>query len=188
MIRSYPAALSNAVAVASLDDDNKKSSFSNFGPWVDVAAPGRDIISTLPADSRGPDSGTSMAAPVVAGVAGLYLALNPDVSFDELRNRIIDCADASIYTADAPGPKFNAANYFPLVAGEEAHRPLLGSGIVNVRNMITGSCKGSVGRPLDRVTPGCSSIDGLNARSSIIFLFIFVLFPSLVKVFGRVKV
>ena len=121
MIRSYPAALANAVAVAALDNDNKKSDFSNFGPWVDVAAPGSAIISTLPGNDAGPDSGTSMASPVVAGAAGLLLAMYPELSFTELRNRIVDCADASIYTGNSEGPKFNSAHYFPQISGEDAH-------------------------------------------------------------------
>lgn len=187
MIRSYPAALANAVAVAALDDDNRKSSFSNFGPWVDVAAPGRSITSTYPGGITGEESGTSMAAPVVAGAAGLYLALNPNVSFNELRSRVTDCADAKIYTADSDAARFNAQNYFPPIEGESVRRPLLGSGIVNVNNMLTGNCKSSVGRPLDRVTPGCSTISGVGSAHPSWF-YLFLALPLLSRIcFRRLK-
>lgn len=67
---SYPAYYASTIAVASTTTTDARSSFSNYGPWVDVAAPGSGIISTRFA---GYDSlnGTSMACPHVAGLAGL---------------------------------------------------------------------------------------------------------------------
>ncbi|MFD1394548.1 S8 family peptidase [Kroppenstedtia eburnea] len=70
-VRNYPAAYSNAIAVASTDRNDRKSSFSTYGSWVDVAAPGSDIYSTYPTSRYASLSGTSMATPHVAGVAGL---------------------------------------------------------------------------------------------------------------------
>jgi subtilisin family serine protease len=158
MIRSYPGALANAIGVAAVDSDGRKSFFSNFGPWVDIAAPGNQLVSTVPGNDERPDSGTSMASPVTAGVAGLYLAINPSASFNELRSKIIDCADSSIYTGTSDGAKFNATYYYPQIEGESSRRPLLGSGLVNINNMINGTCKSAVGKPLDRVTAGCSTL------------------------------
>jgi subtilisin family serine protease len=185
MVRSYPAALTNVVAVSAVDDTNKKAPFSNFGPWVDVAAPGVRLKSTIPGGEKDEDNGTSMAAPVVAGAAGMYVALNPGASFEKIQNRIIDCANPGIYTDDSEGARYNFEYYFPKVQGESARRPLLGSGLVNVNNMLSGSdCKGAVGRPLDRVTPGCSSIgaDHSSRHSSVntLLLLVIILSPILV--------
>ncbi|MBX7133526.1 MAG: S8 family peptidase [Fimbriimonadaceae bacterium] len=67
----YPGWYANAIAVGSTDQNDQKSSFSNYGNWVDVAAPGTAIYSTYPGSSYQTMSGTSMATPGVAGLAGL---------------------------------------------------------------------------------------------------------------------
>ncbi len=73
----YPAGYANAYAVASTGTGDVKSSFSNYGTWIDISAPGENILSTYPANTYGNSSGTSMAAPLVAGLAGLMLGKNP---------------------------------------------------------------------------------------------------------------
>ncbi len=69
----YPAAHERVVAVAATDSQDGRAAFSNRGPEVDVAAPGVAILSTVPGGHQS-FSGTSMAAPYAAGVAGLVLA------------------------------------------------------------------------------------------------------------------
>ncbi|MDN4592862.1 S8 family peptidase [Polycladomyces subterraneus] len=71
---SYPAYYSNAIAVAATTSSDVKASYSNWGSWVDVAAPGSSIYSTYPTNSYASLSGTSMATPHVAGLAGLLAA------------------------------------------------------------------------------------------------------------------
>jgi thermitase len=75
---AYPAYYSNCLSVAATDSDDCLASWSSWGDWVDLAAPGVDIYSTLPGNQYGSKSGTSMAAAHVSGLAGLLFALRSD--------------------------------------------------------------------------------------------------------------
>lgn len=68
---TYPAYYSNCIAVASSTSSDMRSYFSNYGSWVELAAPGSSIYSTYKGSSYAYLSGTSMACPHVSGVAGL---------------------------------------------------------------------------------------------------------------------
>ena len=89
----YPASFDapNIIAVASSTDKDARSSFSNWGKdSVHVAAPGSRIKSALPDNRYGNKSGTSMAAPHVAGAAALFLSLNPGASHRLVKQRILE--------------------------------------------------------------------------------------------------
>ncbi len=87
----YPATydLDNIISVASITRTDARSVFSNYGAVsVDLAAPGSSIYSTLPGDSYGTYSGTSMATPHVSGVVGLMAALDPTASAGAIKSAI----------------------------------------------------------------------------------------------------
>ena len=65
------------------------AAFSNRGSWVSVAAPGDHMLSSVPGGGYGVWSGTSMAAPVAAGVAALVRAVNPGLSTDKVVQRLV---------------------------------------------------------------------------------------------------
>lgn len=93
---SYPASYTNAniLSVAATTSSDGLATFSNFGARsVDVGAPGQGILSTVLGSATATLSGTSMAAPVVAGVAGLVLAANSSLSVSALRNAILNSTD-----------------------------------------------------------------------------------------------
>jgi regulation of enolase protein 1 (concanavalin A-like superfamily) len=78
-IPASPASCDHVIAVGAVQSDGELASFSNYGWWVDLVAPGRSILSTYPNNAYVYLSGTSMSSPHVAGVASLiYAALEPD--------------------------------------------------------------------------------------------------------------
>lgn len=104
--KTYPAYYSNVIAVAATDNNDQKADFSSYGSWVDVAAPGVDIYSTFPTHdfvlatkyNRSQEydfgSGTSMSAPMVAGVAALVWSTEYGTGNQAVRDRIEHTADA----------------------------------------------------------------------------------------------
>jgi thermitase len=90
----YPAYYKETLAVGASEKDDTKAAFSNFGSWVNVAAPGTSIMSTMPEKQYTYKSGTSMAAPFVAGLAGLiYSHLKQEATPLRVRNIIENTAD-----------------------------------------------------------------------------------------------
>ncbi len=90
----WPAAYPNAIAVASTDHNDEKSSFSNYGSWVDISAPGSDIASCAPDNGYQYMSGTSMACPHVSGVAALVVShFAGNITPQEVRSLLINNAD-----------------------------------------------------------------------------------------------
>jgi thermitase len=82
----YPASYANCIAAAATDSNDARANYSNYGEWVDVAAPGSTIASTLKNGSYGYMSGTSMASPHVAGLAALVFTTISDTNGDGKRN------------------------------------------------------------------------------------------------------
>jgi subtilisin family serine protease len=86
----FPAAAPEAIAVGSVGAGDKVSTFSNFGTWIDVVAPGENIHSTyaFPSNSYAMNSGTSMATPWVAGEAALIASYRPSSTVGSLTRAI----------------------------------------------------------------------------------------------------
>ncbi|MCP4549935.1 MAG: S8 family serine peptidase [bacterium] len=129
-VQMLPAACDHVISVGATNESNQRASFSTYGTWVDVAAPGEHIWSTIQSNysfdfltellyslSYGYDGtnpymycdGTSMACPLVAGVCGLVRSLAPGMTSDEMRDHLRNTGDNVSY--DQPlGVKVNAFN------------------------------------------------------------------------------
>ena len=90
--RQYPAAeaAEGQLAITASTANQTLAAFSNSGPWVQLAAPGYRVVSTVPGGGYGTWSGTSMATPIATGVAALVLARNPDWKPVDVTKRLLD--------------------------------------------------------------------------------------------------
>ncbi|MEV6618041.1 type VII secretion-associated serine protease mycosin [Streptomyces sp. NPDC051051] len=94
--KTYPASYEGVLAVAASDRNNERASFSQSGDFVGVAAPGVDMISTVPQGGHCSDNGTSFSAPYVAGVAALIKAKHPDWTAGQVVAQIEQTAERTI--------------------------------------------------------------------------------------------
>lgn len=93
---AFPAAYAGVLGVASTDSGaTRLSSFSNWGPWLDLAAPGESILSTAPGGGYASFDGTSFAAPLVSAAAALVLARHPAWDGDDVTVRLVRSARAA---------------------------------------------------------------------------------------------
>ncbi|MEV8591166.1 type VII secretion-associated serine protease mycosin [Streptomyces sp. NPDC051180] len=97
---TFPAAFPGVLAVASSDRNNERADFSQAGTFVGVAAPGVDIVSTVPGGGQCVDNGTSFSAPYVAGVAVLLRAKYPKWTAAQIVARIEQTAVRSVNGRD----------------------------------------------------------------------------------------
>ena len=101
----YPAAFDNVIAVGAFDESHRRASFSNYGSWVDISAPGSYIMSSYPMSSCTStatpgdtgcytwNSGTSMATPHVAGAAALIWSRSDVTSNSQVVDILLNSAD-----------------------------------------------------------------------------------------------
>jgi len=97
-----------ALTVTAVNSSDKLASFSNYGEYADISAPGVGILSTIPG-TYGVKSGTSMASPVVAGVLGLVRAQHPDWLVSEAYYQVVGTADNI--------DNLNSSDYAGLIGG-----------------------------------------------------------------------
>ena len=89
-VKEYPAAESayGLLSVAASSASGRLAAFSNVGPWIDLAAPGEGVTSSMPGGWWATWSGTSMAAPLVAGTAALVRSANPALPPGDVATRL----------------------------------------------------------------------------------------------------
>ena len=140
-----------AMAVAATDEDDKKWSDSNYGEWINISAPGRDIYSTIADNDYDNDSGTSMAAPHVSGVAALVVSaaerynmtLDTNDVWDILVNNA-ECIDDlnPAYEGELGSGRLNASQaleaIFPKITGPTRVCGPTGYDIVNTEYLPSG--------------------------------------------------
>ncbi|WP_404955891.1 type VII secretion-associated serine protease mycosin [Streptomyces sp. 147326] len=94
--KTYPAAFPGVLAVGASDRNNERAPFSQPGDFIGVAAPGVDMVSTVPGFGQCIDNGTSFSAPYVAGVAALLRAEHGDWSAEQIVWQIQNTAERSV--------------------------------------------------------------------------------------------
>ncbi|MEU5031511.1 type VII secretion-associated serine protease mycosin [Streptomyces milbemycinicus] len=123
--KTYPAAYKGVLAVGSSDRNNERAPFSQAGDFVGVAAPGVDMVSTVPGGGQCVDNGTSFSAPYVAGVAALIRAKHPDWKQNQVVAQIEQTAERAV----------------------NGHDPYVGWGVVDPVRALTED-----DHPIDHVT------------------------------------
>ncbi|WP_405675620.1 type VII secretion-associated serine protease mycosin [Streptomyces sp. NBC_01511] len=93
---TYPASYDGVLAVAASDRNNERASFSQSGDFVGIAAPGVDMVTTVPGRGHCADNGTSFSAPYVAGIAALIKSKHEDWSQETIVAQIQQTAERSI--------------------------------------------------------------------------------------------
>ncbi len=89
----YPASFDHVLSVAATDSLDHKAGFSSYGPFIDIAAPGHQVMSTWVNASYMRGNGTSMASPVVAGAAALLRSYHPELSALQIKALLKMTAD-----------------------------------------------------------------------------------------------
>ncbi|WP_328861897.1 type VII secretion-associated serine protease mycosin [Streptomyces sp. NBC_00306] len=93
--KTYPASYPGVLAVASSDRNNERAAFSQSGDFVGIAAPGVDMVTTVPGKGHCADNGTSFSAPYVAGVAALIKSKHGDWTQKQIVAQIQQTAERS---------------------------------------------------------------------------------------------
>jgi len=146
----YPASLRGSMSVAAVDKGSKKAWFNNVNNQVEISAPGVDIKSTTKNNKYRTFSGTSMAAPHVAGVAGLLWMYFPECSNQQIRNAILASAKSLDKTNEC-----NKSTGYGLLQAIDAYNLLDNWGCSGYANITNAKAKGGC-KQLDTHSLSCS--------------------------------
>ncbi|MCD9144000.1 type VII secretion-associated serine protease mycosin [Streptomyces albireticuli] len=133
---TYPAAYKGVLAVAASDRNNERAVFSQPGEFIGVAAPGVEMVSTVPLGGQCVDNGTSFSAPYVAGVAALIRAKHPDWKQHQVVAQIEQTAERAV----------------------NGHDRYVGWGVVDPVRALTEDA-----HPIDKVTPDKAAARNVRA-------------------------
>jgi len=111
----YPASYTGVIGVGAIGPDGARGSFSQVGPYVDVVAPGAEVLSAAPGGGHRSQSGTSYAVPFVAATAALVRAYQPTLSAPEVAARILATTDPTPATGRDSGYGSGAVNPYRAV-------------------------------------------------------------------------
>jgi thermitase len=139
----YPAYYTNCIAVAATDSSDRLASFSQYGSWVDIAAPGVNILATYPNNQYRSLSGTSMACPHVAGAAAVLWSHNPSLTNAQLRSALETNVDPyqpfSGRTIAPNAGRLNVYRALQAVGGGGPTQPSLSSLSLNPTSVVGGN-------------------------------------------------
>jgi subtilisin family serine protease len=102
----YPALIPGIISAGASDRDDREAYFSNHGVATTVFAPGVDVLSTVAGNGYGPKSGTSMASPVVAGVAALVRSVHPDWTPSMVLSQLRSTSDSALRDSSQNRPAY----------------------------------------------------------------------------------
>ena len=137
-----PANYEPIIAVGAISQSGRRASFSNYGDWVDIAAPGQNILSTLPKNKYGNLSGTSMACPHVSGVAALVVSYcgGPGFTNEDLKEKLLMSTN---YLVTPPSDKIGGlVNAYEAIRYNETGKPgdVADLEVSSLSNTINLSC------------------------------------------------
>ena len=147
---AYPAKWPEVIAVGGMTHLDTRWSSSNYGPELDLVAPGYEVLSAQLIAAYGSRSGTSFACPFVSGTVGLLLSIDPDLTNDEIRDILNGSArDISLLGYDE-GTGHGCLDVLAALEVLESTQPdadLNGDGIVNGDDLLRilsfwGACSG----------------------------------------------
>ena len=149
---TYPAAYPTVIAVGATDSSDRRATFSNFGVGLDVMAPGVNIYSTQGGGSYQYLSGTSAAAPHVAGVAAIMLSINPALSPAEVGSYINSTATDLSMTGYDTSTGWGIVNAFgavesiasPMVSFTDYPEYIEPNGTFSITWLVSGGDPGNI--------------------------------------------
>lgn len=135
------------------------SSFSNYGEFVDVVAPGENIYSSIINNSYDYKDGTSMAAPYVSGIAALCYSVNPDLTGDQIKDIIVNSYSTTVKATVSSSKSYT----YPLVNAKTAVVTAL---LMDTGDKVssTGSVIGTVIGDYDDISVACSTTGSSTSK------------------------